>query len=68
MLASLAKERIASLIVAEVDVDQNQSLAAQYKVQGIPVLLFFKGGKVMFQLVGVSPKRVSEAKLNSLMM
>ncbi|MFB6183908.1 MAG: thioredoxin [Haloarculaceae archaeon] len=39
--------------VAKVDVDANQSLAAQYRVQGVPMLLLFANGEVVEQVVGV---------------
>jgi thioredoxin 1 len=38
---------------ASIDVDENRSLSEQYKVQSIPLLLFFKGGKVVKSIEGL---------------
>jgi thioredoxin 1 len=42
--------------VAKVDIDQNQQLASQYQVRGVPTLLLFSGGDVVEQVVGVRDK------------
>ncbi|MFB6084162.1 MAG: thioredoxin [Halorientalis sp.] len=39
--------------VAKVDVDQHQSLAQQFNVQGVPTLLLFADGEAVEQVVGV---------------
>lgn len=38
--------------VLKVDVDDNNDLAANYGVQGVPTLLYFKDGKLANQAVG----------------
>jgi thioredoxin 2 len=38
----------------KIDVDAEQALAAQYRIQSIPSLLLFKGGKVVAQQAGVA--------------
>jgi thioredoxin 2 len=38
----------------KVDVDANQALAARFRIQGIPALFAFKGGKVAAQQSGLS--------------
>lgn len=42
--------------VAKVDVDQNQQLAGQYGVQGVPTLLLFADGEPVERMVGVQNK------------
>jgi len=42
--------------VAKVDVDANQRIATQYRIQSIPSLYIFKGGKIVEQIVGAVPK------------
>ena len=42
--------------VAKVDVDANQRVATQYRIQSIPSLYIFKGGKIVEQIVGAVPK------------
>ncbi|RLM59197.1 thioredoxin [Halobellus sp. Atlit-31R] len=39
--------------VAKVDIDQNQQLAQQYQVRGVPTLLLFSDGEPVEQVVGV---------------
>ncbi len=42
--------------VGKVNVDDEGELAGQFGIMSIPSLLFFKGGKVVDQSVGVRPK------------
>ena len=42
--------------VCKIDVDANQDLAAKYKVETIPTLVVFEGGKEVKRSVGVQPK------------
>ena len=50
-IESIANETSAA--VAKVNVDQSQSLAAQFGVQGIPTLLLFADGENVERLVGM---------------
>ena len=52
--------------IGKVDVDDNPTVAQQYGVRSIPTLLFFKGGKVKEQLVGVSGKKALSDTLEEL--
>ena len=52
----LADEYKGKVKVGKVDVDENQSLAAEYKVMVIPTLCVFKDGKVMESTVGAKNK------------
>ena len=42
--------------VVKVNVDEQQGLAAQFGVQSIPTIIFFKNGQVAARFVGVQPK------------
>jgi len=46
-----------------VDVDANGKSAMRFNVRSIPMLLFFKDGKVVDQIVGAQPKANIEAKV-----
>ena len=51
-LESIESELSGKLAVVKLDVDNNQQVAIQYGVVNVPVLLLFKGGKVVDKLVG----------------
>jgi thioredoxin 1 len=40
------------LVVGKMNVDENPDTPQKYGIQGIPTLLFFKGGEVVNQIVG----------------
>jgi thioredoxin 1 len=51
-LEESAEQYAGRLSVAKVDVDENQALAARYRVRGIPTLMLFKAGDVVASKVG----------------
>lgn len=62
-LDELATEYAGKAKVAKVNVDEQQGLAANFRVSSIPMFLVFKGGQVVAQHVGASG---GKAKLKSL--
>ena len=52
----IAGEYEDTIKVGKLNVDDNPNTATKYGIRGIPTLLFFKGGKVVQQLVGVKSK------------
>ena len=52
--------------IGKMNVDENPGTGGQYGVLSIPTLLFFKGGKVMDQMVGVQAKETIAAKIEEL--
>lgn len=66
VLNELATEYSGKVKIAKVNVDQNGMLASQYGIQSIPALLFFKGGQVVGQTVGVRSKKDLKAQLDQL--
>ena len=56
VLEELAVEFGSQLKIVKVNVDDNPRSPSSYNVRGIPNLVFFKGGKVVDQVVGAVPK------------
>ena len=56
ILKEVAKENAGKLIIAKVDTDQHRQHAANLKVQGIPTMVLFSGGKEVARQVGALPK------------
>ena len=65
-LEAAEKARDGKVILAKVDVDSNQALAARYGVQGIPAVKAFRDGKVASEFVGAVPKAKVEELFDSL--
>lgn len=45
-----------SATIIKVDVDQSPEAAQAYQVQGVPTLILFKEGKILWRQSGVVPK------------
>jgi thioredoxin 1 len=63
ILDQLAVEYEGKVKVTKVDVDANIKTGSRFNVRSIPMLLFFKGGKVVDQIIGAVPKAHIESKL-----
>lgn len=62
ILDQLAEEYGDKAKVAKLDVDTNLKTATRFNVRSIPTILFFKGGKLVDQVVGAVPKPQLDAK------
>lgn len=67
ILAELATEMTGQVQIAKVNIDDNDSIAAEYGIRAIPTMLLFKKGQVAEQLVGMMPKAAIKAKLTALL-
>ena len=56
LVEELAKEYAGKVRIGKINTDEHPNAATRYKISAIPTLLFFKGGKVVNQLVGVHSK------------
>ena len=57
VLDELATEYDGQIRIGKVNVDDHQQLASEYRINGIPTLLLFKGGRVEETLIGLKSKR-----------
>jgi thioredoxin 1 len=57
LLDEIAREKVETVKVAKVNVDENQSLSFKYNIRAIPALLFFKNGQLRDQVTGVASKK-----------
>ncbi|MGO8764799.1 MAG: thioredoxin [Limisphaerales bacterium] len=64
LLDELADEYDGKIKIGKVNVDEQQSLAAQYGVRAIPTLLIFSKGQIAEQMVGAKGKRDLKASLD----
>ena len=66
LLDELADEYDGKVKIGKVNVDEQQSLAAEYGIRAIPTLLLFNKGQIAEQLVGAKSKRDLKASFDRL--
>jgi thioredoxin 1 len=66
VIDEIANAKAGTAKIVKLNVDENQQVAARYRINSIPALLFFKNGEVQGQLVGRQPKNEIVAKLDAL--
>jgi thioredoxin 1 len=67
VIEEISKEYSGKVKVGKLNTDDNPDTAARYSISAIPTLLFFKGGQVVDQLVGVHNKSDIKSKLDRLL-
>jgi thioredoxin 2 len=67
VLDQLARDYAGKVKIAKLNTDQNQRTAANYTIQSIPTLLFFKAGKLVNRQVGALPKPELERLIRQLL-
>ena len=65
-IEELASEYEGKAVIGKLNVDDAGDVARNYKVSGIPALLFFKDGQEVDRIVGAASKSAISAKLDEL--
>jgi len=66
ILEEVSKEYEGKIKVGKLNVDENSAIAGEYRIMGIPSLLFFRSGKLVDKVVGVVPKKVLQDKIETI--
>ena len=56
ILEEVDAELAGTVKVAKINIDEEEEVAAQFRVMSIPTLLLFKNGEVVNKSVGLAPK------------
>ena len=67
VIDELAADYDGRVIVAKCDVDEATEFPTEFGIRNIPTFIFFKDGKMVDRLVGVTPKSAFVKKLDSLL-
>jgi|UniRef100_UPI00404ADC6D thioredoxin 1 len=65
ILDELAGELDGQIQICKVNVDENDTVAAEYGIRAIPTMLIFKAGQVVDTIVGMMPKDALKTKLTA---
>ena len=63
IIEDLAKKYAGKIKFAKLNSDENPKKVQEYMVMGIPTILFFKGGKLVDQVVGAMPQTAFEERV-----
>jgi len=66
VLDEIAEEQGENVKITRVDVDKSPSLSSRFGIRNVPTLLFFKGGEVRDQVVGLTSKADLISRLRTL--
>jgi thioredoxin 1 len=55
ILKSLKEEMGDQMKLIKIDVDKNQEIASKYQIRGVPTLMIFKNGSLLWRQSGVTP-------------
>ncbi|HXJ73215.1 MAG TPA: thioredoxin [Candidatus Dormibacteraeota bacterium] len=66
VLDELAREHEGRATVGKVNIEDHPELGARFRIEGIPTLLYFRGGTLRDRTVGVVSKKTIASKLAAL--
>ncbi len=63
-IEQLADEYAGKIKVGKLNVDDNQDLAAEYRINSIPQVFIFKKGQIVERIPGAQPKSAFQAAID----
>ena len=66
VLTEIAAEQEGKILIAKLNVDENPTLSAQYRITSIPAMKVFKGGEEVHEIIGAMPKQMIEKELEGI--
>lgn len=63
VIEEMARDYAGRILFGKLNVDENQKVAMQYQIMGIPTLLVFKNEKLVDRIVGAMPRQILEPKI-----
>ncbi len=66
LIDSLARRFVGELVIAKLDTNQHARSASLYNIRGVPTLMFFRGGKMVDQIVGAPSETLLVSKIKGL--
>ncbi len=66
-MKELASEYAGKVVIGKLDVDKNPKTAQKYQINSIPMVMFFKNGKLVDKLMGAMPKSEYKAKIDKVL-
>jgi thioredoxin len=63
VIEELAKDYQGRIVFGKLNVDENPSLAMEYRIVSIPTLLIFKHGQLLDRKIGAMPRKMLEPEL-----
>lgn len=67
MMEEFAREYEGRVNIGKCDVEENNDLAVQFKIQSVPTILFIKDGEVVDKQVGAVAREVIITKISKLL-
>lgn len=61
----VAQKMAGKIRVIKIDIDKNPHVAQAYQVQGVPTLILFRNGKILWRQSGVIPAHQIEHAVNA---
>lgn len=69
VVEELAAEYEGKAVIGKYNIEEENDLAAQYRIMSIPTILFFKNGEQVrdLRMAGAQPKEALEAQIKKLL-